>query len=157
MTTEVASNDSSIPSPALWLGLAGLLPFIGTAIALWFGSADSQAAMVFALLTYGAVILSFLGGVRWGALLQDRVALERTTPLAASVTPSLLGWAALLLPPVYGLITLIAGLAAQFLSDWKASQVAALPAWYGRLRVTLTTGAIVSMMIALLTLTMRHQ
>ena len=156
MTVEISSSDSKIPPPALWLGLAGLLPFAGTAAYSWLGNPASQAVAVFALLTYGAVILSFLGGVRWGALMRDPAALERISPLAQSVTPSLVGWVALLLPPAYGLIILIAGLSAQFLNDKMAAQVGLLPTWYGRLRVILSAGAVLSLVVALLALILRH-
>jgi Protein of unknown function (DUF3429) len=51
-----------VPSPAALLGLAGLLPFAATALlSLPPGPAGDWAG--FALLAYGAVILSFLGGI----------------------------------------------------------------------------------------------
>ncbi len=54
-------------------------------------------------LAYGASILSFLGGVRWGMLVTPG------TPITGSwlqysyaVAPSLVAWSALLMPPVAG-------------------------------------------------------
>ena len=49
-------------------------------------------------LAYGAVILSFLGGIRWGAALRGIGASQRRFDFAISVIPSLAGWAALLIP-----------------------------------------------------------
>ncbi len=104
---------------------------------------------MFALLAYGAVILSFLGGVRWGAVLRDDRALATPGPLAWSVTPSIVGWLALLLGGLAGLILLIVGLAGQYLLDRVAAGNDALPRWYGRLRTVLSTGAITSLLIAI--------
>lgn len=58
----------TVPKVPLWLGLAGALPFMfGLIVAasggIWIMSADFALR---ATVAYGAVILSFLGGVRWG-------------------------------------------------------------------------------------------
>ena len=56
---------------------------------------------------YGAVILSFLGGVRWGMAVDG----SKFPPSSAwyhytwSVTPSLMAWAALCLPSISGMVT----------------------------------------------------
>jgi len=62
----MARSQWRIPTPVLVLGLAGLLPFFVSAF-LSFGSDEKTAALgLLSLGTYGAVILSFLGGIRWG-------------------------------------------------------------------------------------------
>ena len=53
------------PVPALTLGLAGLLPFVSVPIYLALTGVFSPS-LEFAQAAYGASILSFLGGVRWG-------------------------------------------------------------------------------------------
>lgn len=130
-----------VPRPAWVLGLAGLLPFLGGAVASYANGADIHAFALHALTAYAAVILSFLGGVRWGAVLRDESALARWQPLLLSVTPSLLAWSALLLPLNTGLPVLLAGLITQFVLDAQAAKRGELPDWYARLRVILSTGA----------------
>ena len=66
---------------ARWLGYAGALPFLALGLlVLWpeFIRPEfirlqissimrfSEASIAFALLSYGAIILSFLGGLHWG-------------------------------------------------------------------------------------------
>lgn len=47
------------------LGVAGLVPFVVTLPAAYLASPPGQALAIQAFLAYGAVILSFLGGVHW--------------------------------------------------------------------------------------------
>jgi hypothetical protein len=51
---------------AAWaLGLAGLIPFVALALLVALNPRIKEEAAS-ALLAYGAIILSFLGGIRWG-------------------------------------------------------------------------------------------
>ena len=151
------SKTREIPRPALILGLGGLLPFIATAIAVWHQPGISNTApsptvsefALHALGAYGAVILSFLGGVRWGKLLDDDARLRQWIPLTLSVIPSLIGWYSLLLPPSAMLLLLIAGFAAQYAVDLFAVRRLELPPWFGRLRLILSSGAVLSLTVAL--------
>ena len=56
-----------IPPAALWLGLAGLIPFLVCALT---GFSDGPAVVKgwedLIMLRYGIVILSFMSGVLWG-------------------------------------------------------------------------------------------
>jgi hypothetical protein len=136
-----------IPPAPLWLGLAGLLPFAAAAAGAHLLPPDQQGLALRALLAYGAVILSFLGGVRWGLAIRDAEAGALLPRLAWSVTPSLLGWVALLLPAAPGLALLAAGFAAALLADLRASEA---PGWYRRLRLPLSLGAILATTLGLL-------
>ena len=49
--------SAGVPAPALWLGLAGVLPFAAAALASWRPEAAGALGAT-TLLTYGAVILS---------------------------------------------------------------------------------------------------
>lgn len=139
----------SIPLPALALGLGGLLPFAAGAIGAWFPDTGLATFATRALGAYGAVILSFLGGVRWGNVLFERAALERYGPLGLSIVPSLVAWCALLAPVAAGLGLLAAGLLAQYALDRAATAEGVLPAWYGRLRIVLTAGATLATLVGL--------
>lgn len=156
------SRKTEIPRPALILGLGGLLPFMATAIAVWyqpgFGSespsTSGSAHAVHALGAYGAVILSFLGGVRWGSLLHDDARLQQWAPLSLSVLPSLIGWCALLLSAPAMLLLLTAGFVSQYFLDLYAVRRLELPSWFGRLRLVLSSGAVLSLTVALLGISM---
>lgn len=143
--------QQKIPVPALVLGLGGLIPFFGAAVLVWWqhDSSASQLATK-ALGAYGAVILSFLGGVRWGNVLSDDASLRRWMPLCLSVVPSLLAWPALLLAAVPQLALLCTGFTLQYALDVSAARRGEIPQWYGRLRLILTSGAIVSLLVGML-------
>lgn len=149
------AQDDTIPTVALLLGVAGLLPFLGSAVMTWVSSPTGSEIAVFSIRTYAAVILSFLGGVRWGVCLRDPEALSRVGPLTLSIMPSIVAWVAVLMAPRLGLLTLIVGLAAQYLLDRFATRRSQLPDWYGRLRTLLSIGAIASLILALVGATMR--
>jgi Protein of unknown function (DUF3429) len=83
-----------MPAAPLALTLAGVLPFAAGA-GVMLAAADqpilkAQAGLV--LLVYGAVILSFLGGLRWGAEIAARDEAPRAGILGLSVLGSLAGW-----------------------------------------------------------------
>ena len=143
------SEARRIPTPALALGLGGLVPFAAGAALAWLPHAGLAAIGLAALGAYGAVILSFLGGVRWGVELFDEAALARWGPLGLSVLPSLVAWAALLAPPAPMLALLAAGLVAQWALDRAAVPGGTLPPWYLRLRTILTIGAVAATLAGL--------
>ena len=143
-------NDRSIPRVALLLGLAGVIPFIASA-ALSL-SADMSDAGLQALAAYAAVILSFLGGVRWGVLLTEPGRFDTFGAAIISVLPSILAWLALLLTTVPMLVLLLAGLVLQYLIDSPVSPLKTgsdFLQWYPRLRLLLSTGAIVCVSVGL--------
>ncbi len=141
---------SSIPGPALWLGVAGLLPFWLPLLML--STPDESGAPSRALLIqmgYGAVILSFLGGIRWGAALKLPRGPLQATLFVLSVIPSLAGFVALLLPATVGLVLLIGGFLLQGVWDVQSAQRGELPPWYATLRAMLTTGAVLALIAAI--------
>ncbi|ASJ70699.1 DUF3429 domain-containing protein [Granulosicoccus antarcticus] len=151
-------HSATIPRPALILGLGGLLPFFTTALIVCLVQFTQLPAMfssdflVHALGAYGAVILSFLGGVRWGKLLDDEARLEQWAPLTLSILPSLIAWLALLLETRSTLLLLTAGFALQYAQDRAAARRHELPDWFARLRLMLTSGAMASLLVAFIVL-----
>ena len=64
--TESMRKVLHMPLVAVWLGVGGLIPFVtlsGSSLVL---SGTPKTWAVFAIGGYGAVILSFLGGIQWG-------------------------------------------------------------------------------------------
>ena len=68
---------------------------------------------------------------------------------SASVLGSLAGLAAIFIPPVPALTLLIAGFLMQALWDVTSVEAGRLPAWFGKLRMLLTAGAVISLIAAL--------
>ena len=139
------------PAPAAWLGGLGAIPFVGLAAALVVPVGVSRELVVPALVGYGAVILSFMGAIHWG------LAIAPGTPdgdaglssrLVGSVVPPLIGWAALLVPPVLGLLVLAAAFAALLAVDIRATRRGLAPAWYPKLRVPLTLVVVAALLFA---------
>ena len=140
----------AIPIAPLALGLAGLLPFWGLAVALAVHRPAGwpPAALDAALVSYAAIIVSFLGGIRWGLVVAREDGPGDWARYSFSVLPSLAAWAALLLAEpwrlaVLGLLALVLGAADQAL---VRSGVA--PPWFGRLRLILSGGAGLALLAA---------
>lgn len=96
----MTDQKSSPGLAAVALTAAGAIPFVGLAIAIAVLDPPSNATAALWLQTYAAIILSFLGGIRWGLALAQPGTKAGT--LALSVCPSLAGWA--ILPPAIILV-----------------------------------------------------
>lgn len=139
-----------IPRSALWLGLAGLIPF------LWSGATHLSSALsgtaltylppmylgAYVGLTYGSVILSFMSGVLWGFATRADGA-QAAQGYALSVLPAL--WAAFVVNGAAADAALLLG--AGFLGllglDWHFWRAGLAPDWWMRLRVILTVPVVI--------------
>ena len=149
MTLDM-DTDNNVPPSAAWLGGLGALPFIGLAGAAPFLDSAPRMFVVHALAAYGAVILSFLGGVHWGlAIVSPRGADHETlrTRLIVSVIPSLAAWIALLFPEKPGLLILAAAIAGMLWVDIRATRAGHAPQWYPKLRIPLTCVVVAALFI----------
>ena len=127
-------SKTAIPPAPLLLGLAGLIPFWALAIGLLLHGAlgVSPPQLDAALATYGAIIVSFLGGIRWGLAVP---AADTGRNYLISVLPSLVAWALLAAPEPSRLAGL--GLVALLLGpiDLGLVRGGLAPAWFGTLRI----------------------
>ena len=128
------------------LGYAGLLPFAAClAVMLLSDDRDWQARATGQLLSYAALIASFLGAVHWGAALHSQQG-QQNARLAWGVTPALVAWSLLSLPQGFAL----AGFAALFslilLVDYHLLPL--LDEDYRRLRSHLSTLVIACLLTA---------
>ena len=138
---------TQVPAKAAILGYSGVIPFAAAVAMVAFGD-DSLGQMALeGFLVYAAVILSFLGGIRWGAAsISDQ---EPGLQLIFAVLPSL--WAAFFVwwfpavTAIYGLMTgfIIMGFAD---SLYPAPRVAA---WMAPLRLRLTVGVVACHLVIL--------
>jgi hypothetical protein len=113
------------------LGYAGLIPFVGLALLLWLVKAELHPFVATALLCYGAVIASFLGGIHWGiafSMAPDQGGAAKNH-LLWSVALSCLAWIAVIMPAYAGLPLLGLIFVASYLVDRKWWPQAGLGAW----------------------------
>jgi hypothetical protein len=146
-------ESSQIPRSALLLGLAGLVPFVLLLIALAM-DADERLGLPYGTLRdglkfYGAVIVSFLGGIRWGIGMHRENLKEAASFFGMSVVPPLLAWGSLLISHPFDLIVLISTVLITGGADIALVGQGGAPAWYGKLRAVLTGAVIVCLVAAL--------
>jgi Protein of unknown function (DUF3429) len=143
----------------LLLSVLGLVPFLGCAYLASAWQSSSEARGMISLLAYGAVILSFLGGIHWGWVLAEGevddlglppASLPSAIPsrvqkgrIALGVLPALVGWVALLIgilapAPAIGLSVLIAGFIATMVVEQGGHRYGFLSKRYLWLRWALT-------------------
>lgn len=129
-----------LPVLAVFIGLAGLIPFIGCTLGATLLTSDWQTRALLALSAYGSVILAFLGGVHWGFALSDGQAEQARIGLG--VLPSLVGWLGLLVTflglPTVGLAITATGFAALTIVEFRAMRVGLIPRGYMGLRLALS-------------------
>lgn len=135
------------PTPALAYGIAGLIPF--TVIPVYMLSSGVYIPeMAFTSMAYSAVILSFIGGVRWGSAVSNpEIMSPNWKNFTISITPSVIAWMSLLVSNPIGSILSITGFSFFLLQDITSSQ---LPSWYKSLRILLSTVAICALLTTLI-------
>jgi hypothetical protein len=149
------THEPALPAGAQALGFGGLIPFVAAMLAVvWLPDAQARELAGRILVGYGAVILSFLGGVHWGLLLRDRPA-EAFRPLAMGVLPSLAGWATLLLPFEQAVAVQVACFGGFWLYEHRVLGAAVLPAGYLALRRWLTLIVCATLALALMVPSLR--
>ena len=137
-------SASTPPHTAAWLGYGGLLPFCLLSLGVLLDDAH-QTLWRDSQLSYGAIILSFVGALHWAfaMTLPELDTRQRNERLIWSVVPALLGWMALLLPPLTAAALLIAGFVVHYLQDRRLDRSSNLPNWYLPMRLRLTLVACV--------------
>ncbi len=143
------AGNARAPIAALLFGLGGLIPFAGLATGLIAGLGTAPVLSA-ALVTYGAVILSFLGGIRWGFAVKSERLVPPFWDYAFSVIPALAGWAAIFLSLPLAYWVLAGAFVIWFAAEIALPSPVDLPGWYLRLRALLTAGATVSLVAAAL-------
>lgn len=121
------------------LTLTGLIPFLAGAGLIVFNPGDA-VRWVEPLAAYGAIILSFLAGTRWGKGLAERD--PRPATLIFSNLPPVAAWLTFLpgVPDRLQFLVLIIGLGAMLYWDVRGSND-----WYSRLRWVATLSAAASL------------
>ena len=122
------------------LGYAGLIPFIGLALGSLFNSVHAPLF----LLSYAALIFSFLGGILWGQSLIKSLPLHVTL---VSVSCMLWAWVWLLMPAYNWLWLAALSFVALWLYEWIVLR-SYLAADFVKLRGQLSLVAALSLIVA---------
>ncbi len=139
-----------VPEIAWPLGLMAVAPFWAAVAGTYVPGLVADGERISALaVAYGALVLAFLGGTRWGAALLPQNRRLLTVQRAIAVTFPTAGLASLLLPTVTGLATLLCFYLLQALWDLVSAEDGHLPYWSAMARVCFV-GAIVPALLVLI-------
>jgi hypothetical protein len=130
------------------MAIFGLLPFPISAGVYGYGPADEAREAVSALITWSAMVLTFLAGVRWG--LESSRQAPRWGRLAGAVAFGVVAWALLLARWRIDLAWTLTGYLAAFMLQWLSDHAAPdTQARFPRLSTAVTVAACVSLAVAL--------
>lgn len=134
---------------ALWgIALLALAPFPVSAALYCYGSPELAGPGLTVLVTWTAMVVAFLGGVRWG--LESARPTPRLPRLAISASSSFLACAVLLLQGEIYDAWMLGLFILMFLTQWLIDhQTPETPARYPKLSTALTAGACISLGLAL--------
>ena len=134
------------PPIVTWIyGGLGLIPFFGGAVAAALLPGLPRIVAQLELIAYGALILSFLGGGRWGLEIGRRPV--RAVAISASMLPTIVAFVLLVamgVPNPWRLVGMSVAFVAQWAWDVRSSDT---PPWYPPLRHLLTLGAVGCMLV----------
>jgi hypothetical protein len=155
--SSVAAPDDvteyRLPPMAIALSVAGLIPFI--VCSLFAARPDGGNEGLLALVSYGAIILAFVGAVHWGFVLEGKKQPIERGRLSLAIVPALVGWSAALLAIWHharlGLILLIAGYIATVVIEGRGRRYDLVPRPYLIMRWALTI-VVVALMTTVLAL-----
>jgi hypothetical protein len=132
------------------IGILGLVPFCATLAGSIMATAPYDGVSTTLFYAYAGVILSFLGGARWGFEIGARPEAPGFFTLCFSVLPSLIAAFAIVtqyIAPLVGLGLLAGGFGLMWLWDVSSSGggTRRWPLWYRPLRTVLTLGALATL------------
>ena len=130
------------------LGFLGTIPLILSSFINIFIIADNIIITKIAL-SYAAIILSFLGAVHWGYLIQIDLTTRKNYPQWFwGITGSLLGWLSIIFllfnEIIFSTLVLILGFTISFIFDFKVFKKII---WYRKLRIYLSFIALINIFL----------
>lgn len=110
---------------------------------------DGPSLVIPAFKIYAAIVLSFIGGIRWGvAIVQQHDGREDSEALVLAAGPSLIGWFAFFMGEPWSFAMLAVAFAATGWWDSRLAGNKGVPEWFGRLRLFLTVLVMATMIAA---------
>lgn len=142
----VTDQTNQAPHATLAWGWAGVVPFAALSLAIAFADDTMAARIDQILISYGAIILTFIGGVHWGMEMsrQGRGWLLYTS----GICPSLVAVVAILLPFHFALMALAIGFGGLLAFDLWLGHQQLVPQWYSQLRIKLTSAVLACLLVA---------
>ena len=139
------------------LGVAGLFPFVLLSLGCWLAHPDWLGILIRGQLAYGISILSFLGGLHWGAALTCTTLTRQQTQRALiwGVTPSLIALLAAKALLGLGFAVLTLGFICAYLIDKRLYRWYGIADWFIRLRFQLTSVVVVSLILTFVAVNVR--
>jgi Protein of unknown function (DUF3429). len=126
------------------LSLMGILPFAASLAAMLVLDGPAPLAAQGVMLVYGAIILTFLGGIHWGVAMREGTAAD----LVGSVVPSFVAFAAIYTAGSTGILILAAGFLAVLSTDWRYHTAGMTEDWFWLLRRVVSLSVLTCLMIA---------
>lgn len=144
------SHSIRIPKSALLPGLLGLIPFYLLALSSLLSLGLPPVIALLGLVTYGAVILSFVGAIWWGVAVNAPTGPGRSALFIWSVVPALIGWLATLTAPDISVLLLSGGFLLQWILDavLHRKRPDLFAGWVFMLRSILTAGVLSALSLA---------
>lgn len=131
------------------LGYLGLLPVIVPTVLLFL---DKHHPAIWAhfIITYAAIILSFVGALHWAFAMTIHQAskLDKQFSFIWSVIPSLIAWLSLLINHLFASILLAIFFILNLAKDKNLAKKFDLPEWYLSLRTRLTYIVTICLVVA---------
>lgn len=149
---------SAVPKEALYIGLAGVVPYLGTSLSTaylaweinnqatlgsgYVLSGDTASLLLHIIepvqVGYGAVMLSFLGAIHWGLEWAGYGGKHSFHRYATGVLATAVAWPTLLLPVDKALISQFLAFTFLYYNDARSASRGLAPSWYGMYRFVLT-------------------
>ncbi|KAL8719672.1 MAG: hypothetical protein Q9225_003347 [Loekoesia sp. 1 TL-2023] len=149
---------NEVPREALFIGMAGVLPYLATSLSTVYLAWDINHAALdgqgFLLsgetaelllhiieplqMGYGAVIISFLGAIHWGLEWAKFGGTHGYRRYAIGVVAPAVAWPTLVLPVEYALIAQFSAFCFLYFADARAVVRGWAPPWYATYRFVLT-------------------
>lgn len=137
--------------PPVTFTLAGTVPFVTLSLAAAFHVFTDNKIVVELLLTYAAVIVSFLGGIHLGVAVTTYARQRRIANMliAESLWPSLIAWGMLFYHDIHiQLLVLTLLYALMWAIDSLLYSNDIIPQWFFNLRCIITPIVVVSLYVA---------
>jgi len=157
-------KEVRIPPPVLWFGAFSAAPIVVSALGVMVLPPIPATVALFSQVALGAPLLAFSGAIHWGLAAThyrrpgfppvDTKALTAWQYSLGSLSV-VLGWGALLLPPMWALPWLGAGFSIMSLSDILAWTRGAAPPWFLQFRQPYSTILVVSFIFTWLVVILR--
>ncbi|MCJ1313086.1 hypothetical protein MMC25_006763 [Agyrium rufum] len=149
---------TEVPREALYIGMAGVLPYLATSLSTVYLAWDINHAhatgtgLIFSEQTaelllhivqplqigYGAVIISFLGAIHWGLEWAKYGGEHGYRRYAFGIVAPAVAWPTILFPVEYALITQFLAFNFLYFADAQATMKGWTPPWYSTYRFVLT-------------------